>query len=181
MKIDSKIVGYSVSSPDCTPESVDDQALSVVHMSEEVTRPPKLDSSTYKIKLPESVSVHALYVTIGDVVLNEGTEHEMRQPYEIFINCKALEHYQWIVALTLVMSSVFRKGGDVTFLVEGLESVFDPRGGYWNKGKYVPSMIAEIGCVIKDHFISIGLIDTPGLDEHQVIMIEEKNASLSAE
>ena len=101
-------------------------------MTEELQRPEMLIGSTYKIKTP--VSDHAMYVTINDIVLNEGTEHEQRRPFEVFINSKNLDHYQWIVALTRIISAVFRKGGDVTFLVEELKAVFDPRGGYWQPG-----------------------------------------------
>ena len=93
-----------------------------------------------------------MYVTINDIVLNEGTEHEQRRPFEIFINSKNLDHYQWIVALTRIISAVFRKGGDVTFLVDELKAVFDPRGGYWQPGgKFMPSIIAELGHVIEKH------------------------------
>ncbi len=120
-----------------------------------------LIGSTYKIKTP--VSDHAMYVTINDIVLNEGTEHEQRRPFEIFINSKNLDHFQWIVALTRIISAVFRKGGDVTFLVEELKAVFDPRGGYWQSGgKFMPSIIAELGHVIEKHLQSIGLLRDPG-------------------
>ena len=106
--------------------------------------------STYKIKTP--LSEHALYITINDVVLNHGTEHEHRRPYEIFINSKNMDHFQWIVALTRIVSAVFRKGGDVTFLVDELRSVFDPQGGYFKKGgRYMPSLVAEIGDAIECH------------------------------
>ena len=101
-------------------------------MHEKLERPEMLVGSTYKVKTP--VSDHAMYVTINDIVLNEGTEHEKRRPFEIFINSKNLDHYQWIVALTRIISAVFRKGGDVTFLVDELKAVFDPRGGYWQPG-----------------------------------------------
>lgn len=107
--------------------------------------------------------------------------HETRRPFEIFINSKSLEHYQWIVALTRIISAVFRKGGDVTFLVEELRSVFDPKGGYWNKGKYVPSLIAEIGNVIETHLTEIGMLKVPGLDEHQQAFLAEKQAQLQAQ
>ena len=100
-------------------------------MHEKVERPEMLLGSTYKLKTP--LSEHALYVTINDIVFNEGTEHEMRRPFEIFINSKNMDHFQWIVALTRIMSAVFRKGGDVTFLVEELRSVFDPKGGISRK------------------------------------------------
>ena len=119
-------------------------------MHEKLERPEMLIGSTYKIKTP--VSDHAMYVTINDIVLNEGTEHEQRRPFEIFINSKNLDHFQWIVALTRIISAVFRKGGDVTFLVEELKAVFDPRGGYWQPGgKFMPSIIAELGHVIEKH------------------------------
>lgn len=138
-----------------------------------------LVGSTYKLKTP-AVSEHAMYITINDIVLNEGTPHELRRPFEVFINSKNLDHFQWIVALTRIMSAVFRKGGDVTFLVEELRSVFDPRGGYWNKGKYMPSIIAEIGDVIESHLIRIGMLKSPEIDEHQKQLIESKRQELKA-
>ncbi len=117
-------------------------------MHESVERPEDLFGSTYKIKSP--LFEHALYVTINDIVLNRGTEHEQRRPFEIFINSKNMDHFQWIVALTRIMSAVFRKGGDVTFLVEEMKAVFDPRGGYFKAGGvYMPSIVAEIGCVVE--------------------------------
>ena len=128
----------------------------LVEMSENVERPEHLRGTTYKIKTP--VSEHAMYVTINDMVLNEGTAHESRQPFEIFINSKNLEHYQWIVALTRVISAVFRKGGDVAFLAEEMQAVFDPKGGYWQKGKYMPSLVAELGSVLHRHMQELGMI-----------------------
>ena len=146
IRIEKKITGYEVAreqppaghptaAPTPEPES------KVVQMHEKLERPEMLMGSTYKIKTP--LSEHALYVTINDVVLNPGTEHELRRPFEIFINSKNMDHFQWIVALTRIISAVFRKGGDVTFLVEELRSVFDPRGGYFKKGgRYMPSLVA---------------------------------------
>ena len=132
-------------------------------MHEKLERPEVLIGSTYKIKTP--VSDHAMYVTINDIVLNEGTPHEQRRPFEVFINSKNLDHFQWIVALTRVISAVFRKGGDTTFLVDELKAVFDPRGGYWQPGgKFMPSTIAELGYVIERHLQSIGLLKKPELD-----------------
>jgi len=174
MKISQKIVGYAVAKPS-------GQLADVIQMHETLERPQKLIGSTYKLKTPEHVSAHAMYITINDIVLNEGTEHEMRRPFEVFINSKNLEHYQWIVALTLIMSAVFRKGGDITFLVDELRSVFDPRGGYWNKGKYMPSIIAEIGEVIERHLIDIGMLKSNEPDEVAAKLIEEKKAELLAE
>lgn len=181
MKISQKIVGFSVVTPEAREAEREREKADVIHMHETLQRPEKLVGSTYKLKTPEHVSEHSMFITINDIVLNEGTEHEMRRPFEVFINSKNLEHYQWIVALTRIMSAVFRKGGDVTFLVEELRSVFDPRGGYWNKGKYMPSIIAEIGDVIERHLIDIGLLNSPELDEHQRKLIEEKKAEIAAE
>ena len=178
-KIDRKIVAYKVKTrdePQESPAPEDD----VVHMHETVLRPERLMGTTYKLKTPEHVSEHSLFITINDIILNEGTVHETRRPFEIFINSKSLEHYQWIVALTRIISAVFRKGGDVTFLVEELRSVFDPKGGYWNKGKYVPSLIAEIGNVIESHLTEIGMLKATGLDEHQQAFLAEKQAELKA-
>ncbi|MGU5654808.1 TSCPD domain-containing protein [Aeromonas allosaccharophila] len=178
-KIDKKIVAYKVRTKDEPQEDLSAQD-DVVHMHETVLRPERLMGTTYKLKTPEHVSEHSLFITINDIILNEGTVHETRRPFEIFINSKSLEHYQWIVALTRIISAVFRKGGDVTFLVEELRSVFDPKGGYWNKGKYVPSLIAEIGNVIESHLTEIGMLKATGLDEHQQAFLAEKQAELKS-
>ena len=145
----------------------------VIQMHERLERPEMLLGSTYKVKTP--LSEHALYVTINDIVLNPGTEHELRRPFEIFINSKNMEHFQWIVALTRIISAVFRKGGDVTFLVEELHSVFDPKGGYFKRGgKYMPSLVAEIGDAIESHLVIIGLLKRDEPDEHLLRHLEEK-------
>lgn len=180
-KIDGKIVAFKVKSQEQeVPQAAApaQPAVEVEHMHEDMQRPEKLLGTTYKLKTPEHISEHSLFITINDVVLNEGTEHEVRRPFEVFINSKSLEHFQWIVALTRIMSAVFRKGGDCTFLVEELRSVFDPRGGYWNKGKYVPSLIAEIGNVIEQHLTEIGMLGKPEVDGHQQAFLEAKKAEL---
>jgi hypothetical protein len=148
-------------------------------MHEKIDRPETLQGTTYKIKMPPSD--HALYVTINDIVLNPGTEHEVRRPFEIFINSKNMDHFQWIVALTCIISAVFRKGGDATFLVQELRSVFDPRGGYFkNGGKYMPSLVAEIGDVIERHLQAIGLLKDEAMNVHRQKLIEEKCAQYEA-
>jgi hypothetical protein len=189
-KIDKKIVKYRVEKPEdkaaaekAAAEKAAADALpkesNVVWMHEKVERPEVLIGSTYKIKTP--VSDHAMYVTINDIILNEGTRHEQRRPFEIFINSKNLDHFQWIVALTRIISAVFRKGGDVTFLVEELKAVFDPRGGYWQSGgKFMPSIIAELGYVIEKHLQTIGLLKSPELDAERKKLIEEKKAEFEA-
>jgi hypothetical protein len=140
-KLDKKIVSYQVSDPETRRQVMD----------ESVERPEVLVGSTYKIKTPQSE--HALYITINDLILNQGTAYEARVPYEIFINSKNMEHFQWVLALTRVISAVFRKGGDACFLVEELKSVFDPKGGYFKKGGgFVPSLVAELGQVLDVHF-----------------------------
>jgi hypothetical protein len=157
----------------------DGRRAKVIRLTEEVQRPEMLIGSTYKIKTP--VSDHAMYVTINDILLNEDTDHEQRRPFEIFINSKNLDHFQWIVALTRIISAVFRKGGDVTFMVDELKAVFDPRGGYWQPGgKFMPSIIAELGYVIEKHLQSIGLLRKPQLDEHQKKLIDEKRSEYEA-
>ena len=173
IKIDKKIMGYEVTKQE--PARVENN---VVHMHEKLERPEMLLGSTYKIKTP--LSEHALYLTINDIILNPETPHEKRRPFEIFINSKNMDNFQWVVALTRVISAVFRKGGDVTFLVEELHSVFDPRGGYFKKGKYTPSLVAEIGDVIERHLKTIGLIPTDEMDEHRKKFIAEKRAELVA-
>jgi ribonucleoside-diphosphate reductase alpha chain len=127
----------------------------VVYMSKPLERETVLPGFTYKLQWPESD--HAIYITINDIVQAEGQTHR-RRPFEIFINSKNMEHYAWTVALTRMISAVFRRGGDVTFVVEELKAVFDPRGGSWMKGRYVPSLLAAIGEVIEQHMIDTGFI-----------------------
>ncbi len=192
IKIEGKIVKFAVDAaaePEAEKASTArveetrrrvEKDANVIRMHEKLERPEMLVGSTYKVKTP--VSDHAMYVTINDIVLNEGTEHEQRRPFEIFINSKNLDHYQWIVALTRIMSAVFRKGGDVTFLVDELKAVFDPRGGYWQPGgKFMPSIIAELGYIVEKHLQTIGLLKSVGLDEHQQKLVEEKRAEFEAQ
>ena len=180
IRISQKIVEYDIESRSEAPATPPPRPKAdVIQMHEKIERPETLVGSTYKIKTP--LSEHALYVTINDVVLNARTEHEQRRPFEIFINSKNMEHFQWIVALTRIVSAVFRKGGDVTFLVEELRSVFDPRGGYFKKGgRYTPSLVAEIGDAIEAHMRSIGLIEDEPLDPSTRELVEEKRAQFQA-
>ena len=192
IEIKNKIVGYEVlkNETKAAEETKQEKAQEVVlekeqekaeiiQMHEKLERPDMLLGSTYKIKTPQSE--HALYITINDVLLNQGTEHELRRPYEIFINSKNMDHFQWIVALTRIISAVFRKGGDATFLVDELRSVFDPRGGYFKKGgKYKPSLVCEIGDAIECHMKMIGMIKDNGLDDHQKAMLDAKRKEYEA-
>ncbi len=189
-KISSKITGYQVK----TAESLDVEAAriateeevaaqqkkaEVVRMHESVQRPDMLVGSTYKVKTP--VTEHAMYITINDIILNEGTEHEARRPFEVFINSKNMDNFQWVVALTRLISAVFRKGGDTTFMVEELKAVFDPKGGYFKPGGiFMPSIVAEIGHAIERHMQMIGMIKTDNLDDNQIEFLAKKRAEIDA-
>ena len=192
VRIEKKIKGYAVVTPEdkakeaavkadsvsraqaeAEPGESGKHVADVIQMHERIERPDVLIGSTYKIKSP--LVEHAMYVTINDIVLNAGTEHEHRRPFEVFINSKSMDHFQWIVALTRIMSAVFRKGGDVTFLVEEMKAVFDPRGGYFKAGGvYMPSLVAELGMIVEDHLKSIGMLHDPEMSEHQRALIAEK-------
>lgn len=168
MKIDKKIVGWKVVTDDDAAPNIASEAPNTV-MHEAIERPSNLNGSTYKIKTP--MSDHALYITINDFVFEDGK----RLPFEIFVNSKAMDNFQWVVALTRVISAVFRKGGDCTFLIEELKSVFDPKGGYFKQGKWMPSLVSEIGEVIEDHLIEIGVHQKDEtLKEAAVMMLAEK-------
>ena len=187
-KIDKKITGYAVVKPEdkvaapavAAPVAAKEPPMAeVIQMHESVERPETLVGSTFKVKSP--LFEHALYVTINDIVLNVGTPYEQRRPFEIFINSKNMDHFQWIVALTRIMSAVFRKGGDVTFLVEEMKAVFDPRGGYFKSGGiYMPSIVAEIGSVVEQHMKNIGMIHDPEMDAATKALIAEKRAAYEA-
>lgn len=158
IKIDKKITGYKVKTEE-TPAVKTEETKSVISqesMHENIKRADCLSGKTYKIK--PSNSDHAVYVTINNITLNPNTEFEEIRPYEIFINSKNIEHYQWVFALTRVISAVFRKGGQVKFLADELKETFDPKGGYFKKNKYIPSLVAEIGYVIEEHLKYIGMI-----------------------
>ena len=133
-----------------------DQGADVIYMAEPLDRPQALEGNTYKLKWPDSE--HAIYVTVNDVIINDH-----RRPFEVFINSKNMEHFAWTVALTRMISAVFRRGGDVSFVVEELKAVFDPRGGAWVQGKYIPSILAAIGGVLEQHMIAIGFLAGEGM------------------
>jgi hypothetical protein len=188
IKINKHITGYEVVKPEeeraalelAADEKEARSSAKIIRMTEKIMRPEGMESlegSTYKIKTP--LDDHAMYVTINDITLNAGTEHEQRRPFEIFINSKNMDHFQWIVALTRLMSAVFRKGGDVTFLAEELQAVFDPKGGYFKPGgRFMPSIIAEIGDVIAHHMQKIGLMEKEELSEQQKLILDQKRAEV---
>ena len=166
VKVERKIIGFEVVKPEerTSEQKAPATAPAPLVLAE---RGEALGGTTYKIK-PATQS-HALYLTINDSVGDDGVV----TPFEIFINSKNMEHFQWIVALTRLISAVFRKGGDVTFLIEELKSVFDPNGGYWLKGQYYHSVVAHIGAVIEQHLKGLGLVGIT-LDEEQAALILEK-------
>ena len=154
---------------------IEEEGADVIYMSEPLDRPNELEGSTYKLKWPDSE--HAIYVTINDALVNGS-----RRPFEVFINSKNMEHFAWTVALTRMISAVFRRGGDVSFVVEELKAVFDPRGGAWVNGKYIPSILAAIGGVLETHMVKIGFLEGEGLGlkedpkSNQVINFSENKA-----
>ena len=190
IQINKKIVNYQVKGEEAAAEQATDQVAEkeerqkadIIRMHEKLMRPEGmecLEGATYKIRTP--LDDHALYVTINDIVLNMGTENEQRRPFEIFINSKNMDHFQWIVALTRVMSAVFRKGGDITFLAEELQAVFDPKGGYFKPGgQFVPSIVADIGAVVEHHLKRIGMLEPDELSEQQQLILDQKRAEFEA-
>ena len=145
----------SVLSVESEAPKVTGEGAEVVYLAEKLDRPQALEGNTYKIKWPENE--HAIYITINDVIISG-----QRRPFEVFINSKNMEHFAWTVALTRMISAVFRRGGDVSFVVEELKAVFDPRGGAWMEGRYVPSILAAIGGVIERHMVDIGFLERTG-------------------
>ncbi len=143
-------------------------------LTEPLDRPATLEGATYKLKFPGSE--HAIYITINDIV-----QDGQRRPFEVFINSKNMEHFAWTVALTRMISAVFRRGGDVSLVVEELKAVFDPRGGAWIEGRYVPSILAAIGGVIERHMVATGFLAGEGMglksDPHaEIAVIGERPA-----
>ena len=143
----------------------------VVYMTRPLDRPEVLIGQTYKIKWLDSD--HAFYITVNDI-----EKDGRRRPFEVFINSKNMEAYAWAVALTRMISAVFRRGGDVSFVVDELKAIFDPRGGQWSQGRYVPSLMAAIGEVIEKHMIDIGFI-TP--NESLLVPEERRAVAVAAE
>jgi hypothetical protein len=178
-KVNAKIVGFSVKKP-AEAVAAAPVTSAIEHMNETLSRPDMLVGATYKIKTP--LSDHALYITINDMILNAGTDHEIRRPFEVFINSKNMDQFQWVLALTRVISAVFRKGGDVTFLAEELKAVFDPQGGYFKSGgRFMPSLVAEIGDTIETHLKTIGLIQHEEMHPAHKQILNEKKAEYDAQ
>lgn len=178
VNIEQPIVSFKVAKPDEeTKSAIEESSEAIQTMTEFFERPEVLQGFTYKIKSP--AADHAFFVTINDAILNAGTTDETRRPFEVFVSSKNMEHFQWIVALTRVISAVFRKGGDITFLVEELKAVFDPHGGYFKPGgKFMPSLVAEIGDVIEQHLLRIGVMQKEELDPHTKAFLDEKRKTL---
>jgi ribonucleoside-diphosphate reductase alpha chain len=151
------------------------EAGGVVYMTQPLSRPEALPGQTYKVRWPDSE--HALYITLNDIIQADSNGLGRRRPFEIFINSKNMEHYAWTVALTRMISAVFRRGGDVSFVVEELKAVFDPRGGAWMGGHYVPSLLAAIGDVIERHMTAIGFMAPP--ETQKQIAMEKQVVNLS--
>jgi len=181
-EISQRICAVKVKSAalETTIEPLGNNSKATVNLTEKTQRPEMLVGSTYKIKPP--VSDHALYITVNDILLNQGTVDEVRRPFEVFVNSKNMEFYAWIVALTRVISAVFRKGGDCTFLVEELKAVFDPKGGYYQPGTgvFMPSVVADIGHVIETHLKTLDMLPKSEIDTHQQAYLQQKKQAAIA-
>jgi ribonucleoside-diphosphate reductase alpha chain len=151
-------VASAPTAPPSVPAKVEERQADIVYMAKPLERDPVLAGATYKLKWADSD--HAIYVTINDII-----QDGRKRPFEIFINSKNLEHYAWTVDLTRMISAVFRRGGDIAFVVEELKAVFDPRGGQWMGGRYVPSLLAAIGDVIEKHMLSTGFLQRTATGE----------------
>jgi hypothetical protein len=152
IEISSKIINVSVAKDEPIKDS---SSLEVIN--ENLDRPRVLSGKTYKIKSP--LTTTSMYVTINNIVLNEGTDQEVIQPFEIFVNSRDMSSFQWVVALTRMISGIFHKGGDISFIVRELLSTYDPSGGYLSKGgRYIPSVVAELGIVLEEHLKFYGII-----------------------
>ena len=154
--VTGSVLTVSEAAPAAPAQVPEEKGGEVVYLAEPLSRPAALEGNTYKVKWPGSE--HALYITVNDIIISGH-----RRPFEVFINSKNMEHFAWTVALTRMISAVFRRGGDISFVVEELKAVFDPRGGAWMEGRYVPSILAAIGGVIERHLIAIGFIEGEGL------------------
>jgi hypothetical protein len=177
-KVDKKITGYSVVAKDAIAvmKAAVAPETKIEVMSSDWKRHHALPASVYKIeKCPNSPDA-AVYVTISNAVLNPGTEHETVVPAEIFINSKDVSHQQWITALTRTISAIFRKGGDMGFIVDELLGICDPGAGFLQRGVWHPSLISQVGGVIKEHLEGLKGEDfiPPGMREpHQPVWGKE--------
>ena len=161
-------MAYAMGCKGCTtyrPNDVTGSVLSVETKEEDqlqeqvstdmrvIQRGTVMDGSTYKLKWAGD----AYYVTINHELMPEG----WYAPAEIFVNTKNPEHLAWTGALTRMISAIFQRGGDIHFVAEELQSVFDPKGGQWVEGRYVPSLVALIGKTLQEHLMMIGYQSTP--------------------
>lgn len=170
VKIDKKIVGWSVKT------NVDEKGNThTVKEAETLERPRIVEGRTYKIS--PSVTDSAMYITINDITLDDGTI----RPLEMFISSKHVAHQQWITALTRMVSAIFRKPGPYTFVAEELEQIYDPQGGYFADQKMMPSVVAHVASVLREHFEHIGAMEKRGLSEAQQVVITEKKAQAEAQ
>lgn len=173
-EISQKIVGFRVEEAKIAERK--EPQVQLQSVSETMRIPDELPATRYKLRTP--LSEAALYVNISDIILNEGTPFERRQPIEVFINSRDTKAYQYVTAMTRLISAILRKGGDVTFIVEELKSIHDPNGGYMGRGGiWVPSLVAEIGAIIEKHMVKLGLINKE-LAPEQITYIENKKAEM---
>lgn len=174
-EISQKIIGFSIVEQAAGPAKVEQTKLQTV--SEELELPDELPAMRYRLRTPLSTS--AVYILISDIILNEGTPFERRQPVEVFINSKDNSAFQWVTTMTRMISAILRKGGEVAFIVEELKSIHDPNGGYMAKGGvWVPSLVAEIGGILEKHMRKLGLLDQAEVAPEVQAFIDSKKAEM---
>lgn len=179
VKIDQRIKSFRVIAARQRTAEAEGRAQQPVQPDEPLERPEALAGTTYRIGSPRGA--HALYVTLDDILLDAGTPHERRRPFEFFIHSQDMEHCPWRVALARILSAVLRQGGDCTFLVEELKAVSDPHGGYLKPdGVYMPSIVAEIGAVLERHLSTIGLLQPALPDQVRQRRLAERRAAWQA-
>jgi hypothetical protein len=168
LRITKKIVGWNVHTTQEEGKTLE------VREAATLERPQTVDGRTYKIS--PAVTDSAMYITINNITLEDGTV----RPLEMFINTKHVAHQQWITALTRMVSAIFRKPGPYLFVVDELEQIFDPQGGYFADGKMTPSVVAHVAAVLREHFIHIGALEAPELSAAQKELIAVKKDAAEA-
>ena len=117
------------------------EAASVYDPSQVRDRPAILSGKTYKLYWPPNEAT--FYVTIND----DGAA----RPFEIFISSTHAQYTEWTTALTLMITAILRRGGDVSFIAENLKQIVSATSSAWVKGKYCNSLVAMIGETIELH------------------------------
>jgi ribonucleoside-diphosphate reductase alpha chain len=118
---------------------------------EVMERPRILQGRTYKLKWPQTGD--NWYITIT---------HRGGVPFEVFITTKVAAHAEWVQALSILLTAVLRRGGDVKFLITELQGIHSASGGQYitEQRKFRHSQVAAIGGVIEEEFRVLGMFGT---------------------